>query len=158
MIISISQIKAINKIWNVFYIDFIWNLSIRYFVYKIQNLKVMVIFLIWVGLICCGVANGLIFDHVQAPQSYYYMGIATFMAVILLLVHRIYTRKWSSPFDATDPHHPMIFGGSSILFFFVMICSLLGAFTEEVTWGFFIGCLTMFISFAIALTRERQYV
>lgn len=140
-----------------FHIDFIWNININIFIYK-QKFKIMVIFLIWLGLICCGVANGLIFDHIVTPQSYYYMAVVSVVAVGILIAHRIYTRKWSKPFNATDPHHPMIFGGSSILFFFVTICSVLGALTGEVTWGFFIGCVTMFVSFSIALTKERLYV
>ena len=64
----------------------------------------MVIFLLWLGLVCCGVANGLVYDHVQAPQSYYYMVISSIVAVILLVVHRVYTRNWYDPIDEIDDH------------------------------------------------------
>lgn len=118
----------------------------------------MVIVLLWLGLICCGMANGLIYDHVEAPQSYYYMMIPSIIAVILLVVHRIYTRHWYSPTDESDPHHTIMFGGSVAISFIVGLSSLFAVRTGEVSWGFFIACVTMFVSFCIARMRESAYV
>ena len=117
----------------------------------------MGIFLIWLGLICCGVANGLIYDHVQAPQSYYHMVISSIIAIILLIVHRIYTRNWHSPTDEADPHYTVIFGGSAIISFIVGFASIFAVHTGEVSWGFLIALVTVFISFGIASLREMHY-
>jgi len=118
----------------------------------------MVILLIWFGLICCGVANGLIYDHVLAPQSYYYMMIPSIIAVILLIVHRVYTRHWYGPTDEGDPHYTIMFGGSATISFIVGVSSLFAIRTGEVSWGFFIALLTMFIAFCIARMREVIYI
>jgi hypothetical protein len=118
----------------------------------------MVIFLLWLGLVCCGVANGLVYDHVQAPQSYYYMVISSIVAVILLVVHRVYTRNWYDPIDEIDDHHSSVFSGSAVILFIVTLSSLFAVHTGEVSWGFFVACTTMLLSFCIATIKERSYV
>ena len=118
----------------------------------------MVIFLLWLGLVCCGVANGFIYDHVQAPQSYHYMMIPSIIAVILLVVHRVYTRNWYDPIDEIDDHHSSVFSGSAVILFIVTLSSLFAVHTGEVSWGFFIACTTMLLSFCIATIKERSYV
>ena len=127
-------------------------------IYKNKIFNAMVIFLIWLGLVCCGVANGLIYDHVQAPQSYYYMVISSIVAVILLVVHRVYTRNWYDPIDEIDNHHSSVFSGSAVILFIVTLSSLFAVHTGEVSWGFFVACMTMLLSFCIATIRERSYV
>ena len=118
----------------------------------------MVIFLLWLGLVCCGVANGLVYDHVQAPQSYYYMVISSIIAVILLVVHRVYTRNWYDPIDEIDDHHSSVFSGSAVILFIVTLSSLFAVHTGEVSWGFFVACMTMLLLFCIATIKERSYV
>jgi len=113
----------------------------------------MVIFLLWLGLVCCGVANGFVYDHVQTPQSYYYMVISSIIAVILLVVHRFYTCNWHD-----EDHHSSVFSGSSVIFFIVTLSSLFAVHTGEVSWGFFIACMTMLLSFCLATIKERSYV
>ena len=126
--------------------------------YKNKIFNVMVIFLIWLGLVCCGVANGLVYDHVQAPQSYYYMVISSIVAVILLVVHRVYTRNWYDPIDEIADHHSSVFSGSAVILFIVTLSSLFAVHTGEVSWGFFVACTTMLLSFCIATIKERSYV
>ena len=118
----------------------------------------MVIFLLWLGLVCCGVANGLIYDHVQAPQSYHYMMIPSIIAVILLIIHRVYTRHWYGAIIEGDEHHPSIFSGSAVISFIVTLSSLFAVHTGEVSWGFFVACMTMLLAFTIATLKERSYV
>ena len=113
----------------------------------------MVIFLLWLGLVCCGVANGFVYDHVQTPQSYYYMVISSIIAVILLVVHRFYTCNWHD-----EDHHSSVFSGLSVIFFIVTLSSLFAVHTGEVSWGFFIACMTMLLSFCLATIKERSYV
>jgi len=116
----------------------------------------MVIVLLWLGLVCCGVANGLIYDHVETFQGYYYMMIPSMVAVILLIVHRIYTRNWYGPTGKGNPHHPSIFGGSAAISFIVGFASIFAVRTGEVSWGFIIALVTMFMAFGIASLREMQ--
>jgi hypothetical protein len=117
----------------------------------------MGIFFIWLGLICCGVANGLIYDHVQAPQSYYYMVIPSILAVILLVVHHIYTRNWYDAIDEGDEQHSPIFGGSACLSFVAGFAAIFVVQTGEASWGFFIALMTMFVSFCLARIKEADY-
>jgi len=118
----------------------------------------MVIFLLWLGLICCGVASGLIYDHVEAPQSCYYMVISSIVAVILLVVHRVYTRNRYDLIDEIDDHHSSVFSGSAVILFIVTLSSLFAVHTGEVSWGFFVACMTMLLLFCIATIKERSYV
>ena len=118
----------------------------------------MVIFLIWVGLVCCGAANGFIYDYVQAPQSYYYMAIPSIIAVNLLILHRVYTRNWYNPIDEIDPHHPSVFGSSAAISFIMGFCSLFTAHTGGISWSFSIGCLTAFLAFCVAAEKEGSYI
>ena len=117
----------------------------------------MVIFLIWLGLVLCGVANGLIYDHVQAPQSYYYMVIPGIVAVIILVVHGVYTRHWYGAIDEGDEHHPSIFGGSACISFVAGFSSIFVIRVGEASWGFFIALMTMFVLFCLARMREEDY-
>jgi len=118
----------------------------------------MVIFLLWLGLVCCGVANGLIYNHVQTPQSHYYMVITSITAVILLIIHRVYTRHWYGAIIEGDEHHSSIFSGSAVISFIVTLSSLFAVHTEEVSWGFFVACMTMLLAFTITAMKERSYV
>ena len=116
----------------------------------------MVIFLLWLLLISCGIASGYIYDHVEIPQSYYYIVVS--VAVVTLILHRVYTRKWHKPTTEMDVRHPLLFGGSAIVSFVVGLSSLFAVHTGEVSWGFFIGCLSVFILLCLAATREIHYV
>lgn len=118
----------------------------------------MVIFLLWLGLVCCGVANGLVYDHVQAPQSYYYMVISSIVAVILLIIHRVYTRHWYGASIEGDEYHPSVFSSFAVILFVVTLSSLFAVHTGEVSWGFFIGSSTMLLAFTVATLKERSYV
>lgn len=122
--------------------------------YKNKIFNVMVIFLLWLGLVCCGVANGLIYDNVQTLQSYYYMVIPSAIAVMILIIHRICTRNWC---DSGDNHHSSIFGGSAVISFVMVIASLFASHTGDVSSGFLVGCLTVMIAFSIAAIKERSY-
>jgi hypothetical protein len=113
----------------------------------------MVMFLLWLGLVCCGVANGLIYDHVQTPECCYYMAITSIIAVILLIIHRVYTRNWYA-----EDHHSSVFGGSAVILFIVTLSSLFAVHTGEVSLGFFVACMTMLLSFCIATIQEMSYV
>ena len=137
------------------------------FKYKIENINknsnVMVIALLWLGLICCGVATGLIYDHVQAPQSYYYMVAIGTVDVILLIYHRIYTRDWCKPKKKLKKNerrqqHFQVFGISAIFSIAAFLSSVPFLQTGECSWGFFIGSAMLMVSIFIATARESDYV
>jgi len=123
----------------------------------------MFIFFIWFGLICCGVANGIIFDHVNTPERYYYMVVSSAVAVILLVVHRIYTQDWCKLKKRTKKnekveHHLEIFGISAMLSGPLFTASVLSAHTGDTSWGFFVGNTTAFVLICIATVRESNYI
>ena len=118
----------------------------------------MVIFLIWVGLICCGVANGFIYECVNSPVRFYYMLGVVLVILALLAIHRIYTRNWYDPVDEIDEHHPRIFSSSTAISFIVAVITLLSAQACDAPWGLFIGAMTILVAFCIATVREFSYV
>ena len=118
----------------------------------------MLIFLIWLELVCCGVVNGYIYDHVQAPWSYCVMLIPSIIAVILLFVHRVYTQLWYGGVFGGNDHHSSVFSTSAVILFVVTLSSLFAVHTGKVSWGFFVACLTMLVSFCVAAIKEKSYV
>ena len=117
----------------------------------------MVIFFLWLGLICCAVANGLIYDRVQVPEINHYLMLVGLVAVILLAIHRLYTRHWETIEDVHSKHNS-VFIPSTIVSVVVGLSSLFAVHVGEVSWGFPFGCFTAFILFGIAALKERKYV
>jgi hypothetical protein len=117
----------------------------------------MITFLVWLELVGCGVLNGYIYDHVQAPWSYCVMVIPIIVAVILLVVHRVYTQFWYGGFFEGDKYHPSVFSASAVILFVVTLSSLFAVHTGKVSWGFFVACLTMLVSFCVAAIKEKSY-
>ena len=122
--------------------------------YENKIFNVMVIFLLWLGLVCCGVANGLIYDHVEAPQNYYYMVSVCFVDLVILVVYCIYTRDWCRE----DSLHSQVFGFSAFFAAGAFLMCFFLASPDKVSWGTFVGGITMFLSFAFAMVKEGDYV
>lgn len=123
----------------------------------------MVIFLIWLGIVCCGVANGLIYDYIEAPQSYYYMAAIGVLNVFPLVYHRVYTRDWRKPKKKVKKNerrqeHFQVFTLSALFSIGAFASSLLSAQTGETSWGLFVGCTMVMVSFFIATARESYYI
>jgi len=120
----------------------------------------MGIFFIWLGLVCCSVANWLIYDYVSASGWYYYMMIPSVFAIILLIVHRVYTRNWSYPKkkDGKIHYHFQAFGVSAIFSSAMFLSTLLCVQAGEMSWGAFIGSTTAMVLSFIAMARESKYV
>ena len=122
-----------------------------------QKFNIMVIFLIWLGLLCCCIANGEIYDCVQVPERFYYMGVVGFVALIILTIHRVYTRHWGPVKDAMY-HHSPVFVMSTVTSFVLSGTSLLAIHVGEASWGFFFASLTAFILYGIAAIKEKSYI
>lgn len=123
----------------------------------------MVIFFIWLGIVCCSVANCLIYGYVSAPGRYYYMMVPSVFAIILLIFHRIYTREWSYPKkkdkkDGKIHYRFQVFGISAIFSSAMFLSTLLCVQTGEMSWGAFVGSATAMVSFFIATARESYYI
>ena len=117
----------------------------------------MKIFLLWIGLICCAIANGVIYDYVDEEQRLISMMIPSIIAVILLIIQRIYTRNWTKPIDENHPSYPTVFTVSTGVTFFVCVITLLSVKTNDASWGAVVGVGSAFVFFAIALLKEMKY-
>ena len=117
----------------------------------------MKIFLLWIGLICCAIANGVIYDYVDGEQKLISMMIPSGIALILLIIHRIYTRNWTKPIDDKHPSYPTVFTVSTGITFFVGVIILLSVKTNDASWGAAVGVGSAFVFFAIALLKEMKY-
>jgi hypothetical protein len=123
----------------------------------------MVIAFLWFGLICCGVAIGFIYDHVQAPQSCYYMVAIGTLDVILLIYHRVYTRNWWKQGEKIKKGNKTRysfrpFGETAKLSIVLFASSILFLDAGEVSWGFLIGSAMVMVSFFMATAIESDYV
>ena len=123
----------------------------------------MGIFFIWLGLICCSVANCLIHDYVSTPGRYYYMIIPSVIAIALLVFHRIYTRDWCYIKDGTKKtikkqQRFQVFGLSAMFSAAAFLSAVLAVQTDEVSWGLFAGSATAMVSFFVATARESNYL
>ena len=123
----------------------------------------MVIFLLWLGLVCCSVANCLIYDYVSVPEKYYCMIIPSVIAIALLAFHRIYTREWCYLKDGTKKtikrqQRFQVFGLSAMFSAAAFMSAVLAVQTNEGSWGLFAGCATAMVSFFVATARESNYL
>lgn len=117
----------------------------------------MKISLLWFCFVCCGIANGLIFDHVNEAVKYNYMVVVGVVALILLVVHRIITRRWYKPMKDSDPQHQLVFGLSTGVSCFVGIITLLSYKTNDASLGACVGVGTAFLCFLLAYLKEMKY-
>ena len=123
----------------------------------------MVIALLWLGVVCCGVANGLVYDYVRIPESYCFMASIGTINIVLLIFHRFYTQDWckskkKGKKNTRFQYHYQIFGFSAMLSIGAFASSLLSAQAGETSWGFFIGSFEVMVSFFIATARESYYI
>jgi len=123
----------------------------------------MGIFFIWLGLVCCSVANWLIYDYVGVPGRYYYMMVPSVFAIVFLIAHRVYTRNWSYPKkkdkkDGKLHYHFQVFGVSAVFSSAMFMSTLLCVQAGEISWGAFIGSVTAVVVFSIATEKESYYV
>ena len=117
----------------------------------------MKIFALWIGLICCAIANGVIYDYVDENHKLIGILIPSIIALILLVIHRIYTRNWTKPIDDKYPGYPTVFTISTGVSFFVLIITLLSVKTNDASWGAAVGVGSAFVFFLIAWLKEMKY-
>lgn len=118
----------------------------------------MKIFLLWIGLVCCSIANGIIYDNVDCSERFNYILIPCIIASILLITHFIITNKWEKTVINGRSFHPTVFTISAGVSFFVLIITLLSVKTNDASWGAAVGVTSAFVFFVIAALTEIRYV
>ena len=130
------------------------NLCIINFVNKIYTTK-MKIFLTWLGVIGCGVANGFLYTRFGSPENLVFVLCASAVCVALLIIHRRISRNWKASDDPWTEGFRFPFFRIS-LFFSVFILIMLFVVEEATTTGI-VACISVAIASFIAHLREREY-
>ena len=130
------------------------------FIVFITNKKLMPmkIFLIWLGIILCGVINGFSYSRFNAPECYTYILVSSLICVVILIVHRKLTKNWESHdilSESCSDYHMPIFKITLFISVFFCFCLLLSNKSRE--WES-ISCITVACASFIAYLREKKYV
>lgn len=113
--------------------------------------------LVFGGLICCGVANGLVFSCVESSDKYAWMLVIMFLCCALLLWHWRSTKQWCDD-KKRDDHvdydedHARVFINSFIVTFILLVIACLVGYM-----GLIVAIATMMVAFAVAAIREGMY-
>ena len=138
-----------------FFVEIIWmNL---YYTNENKILMLMKIFLLWLGLLCCSISCGIIYDCVPESSRIQYLMIPVCVAAVLLICHVIFTWNRKKPETPSDPQYQSIFTISSGVSFFFSIIGLLSVKTGDVSVGVAVCFVSAFIFFFIAFLREQRY-
>ena len=109
--------------------------------------------LVWVSLVCCGVASGAIYSQVAPPQKYVYMGLVLLVCFVLVWIHRHFTKHLVDENRDYDEDHSPIFIASSVTAVIVALFALIVGYVDVT-----IGLLTAGVGFVLASIRESMYV
>ncbi len=125
----------------------------RFFVYKEKNKKLIIMIrFTWFGLVCCGVASGLVFNYVSSHEKYICMMVLAMVCFILVTIHKLATDKLCSEDLDYDEYHAPIFRYSAIISILIAIIS---AFFGLEPLSF--GSVFSGIAFIFAAFQESKY-
>lgn len=115
-------------------------------------------YVIWIALICCSVANGLIYSHEFLSYRYLYMAGVSLISVMLIILYYRYTKSWCRSEDEIQcvhyyEYHESVFIRSFMLTILMVIIALF-CFPG----GVLVGLITAGICFLICSFREVKYV
>lgn len=117
----------------------------------------MKVFLIWLGVICCGIANGLLYSNLEMPKNLIFMSLVCAVCIVLLLFHRRITRDWKiSSYVPVTWHefHLPVFRITMLLSFFFLLILIFRYQYYEVH---IVACITILIASFIAYKKELSY-
>ena len=119
----------------------------------------MRIFIIWLSLICCSVANGLFYANFGSPEKFVFMGTTLIVCGVLLYIHRRITKKWEAPLDIWTPPYrfPIFRVTASLCVFLLMILAVLILSGISLKTEILVAVVTMCIASVIACNREKEY-
>lgn len=131
----------------------------RFFAYNDKNINISIMVkFVWVALVCCGIANGLIYSYVASPTMYLYMLVVALLCCVLLVIHNHSTKKWcknrekeEENMDYDEDHFPLFLNSTLLAFVLMLIACVVGS------TACIIAMVTMLISFMIAALREALY-
>ena len=115
----------------------------------------MKVFLIWIGVIGCGVANGFLYTRFGSPENLVFVLCASAVCVALLIFHRRISKNWKASDNPWIEESRFPFFRIS-LFFSVFILIML-FIVEEVTTTGIVACISVALASLIGHTRERKY-
>ena len=120
-----------------------------------KQLKIMRIFLIWLVIIACSVANGYFFSGFGRPEKFVFILCPSLVCASVLVIHRRVTKDWRPPLDPwTEVPHVPIF--SITLFFSIFIVVLLFIFKEANVTNI-VACASVAIASYVAYKKELVY-
>ena len=115
----------------------------------------MKVFLIWIGVIGCGAANGFLFTGFGISENLAFVLCTSIVCVFLLIIHRRITKNWKLSNDSEIERFKFPFFRIS-LFFSVFILIMLFVLQEATTTGI-VACISVALASLIGHTRERKY-
>ena len=118
----------------------------------------MKIFLVWLGVVCCGIANGLLCSNLETPKNFIYMSLVSIVCVFFLVIHRRITRNWKIssrkvPSTWSEFHMP-VFRITMLLSFFFLVLLI---FRYQYYETHIVACVTILVASFIAYKRELNY-
>ena len=115
----------------------------------------MKVFLIWIGIIGCGVANGYLYTRFGSPENLVFVLCASVVCAALLIIHRRITKNWKASDDPWTEGFRFPFFRMS-LFFSVFIMIMLFVLQEATTTGI-VACISVALASFVGYVRERRY-
>lgn len=115
----------------------------------------MRIFLIWLAIIACGVANGYFFSSFGHPENLVFLLCSSIVCAIVLLVHRRITKHWRVPLDpwAEGFHFPVF----RLSLFFSVFALIMLFIMREINSFVIVTCVTVALASFVAYMRETRY-
>ncbi len=118
----------------------------------------MKIFFIWFMVICCGVANGLLYSNLGTPKNFVFISLVSVVCIVFLLFHRRITKDWKIsskkiPSTWAEFHIP-VFRITMLLSFFFLILLI---FRYQYYETQIVACITILIASFIGYKRELNY-
>jgi len=114
----------------------------------------MIVFLIWLAVVGCGIANGYFFSNYGWPENLVILLPSTVCAV-LLVIHRRITKDWKAPTDLMCDGIHIPFFRISLVFSIVGLIMLL--ILHEYSSKSIVTCITVAIASFIAYKWETRY-
>ncbi len=115
----------------------------------------MKIFLIWLGIIGCGIANGFLLSGFGFPENLVFVLCSSIVCAFILFIHRRVTKDWRPHLDPwTEVPHVPIF--SITLSFSIFIAVLLFIFREDNVTNI-VACVSVAIASYVAYKKELDY-
>ena len=120
------------------------------------------VFFIWILILCCSAANGILFERFGMPENFIFMLIPTACVTVLLWGHQRLTKDWEMPLSAWDEYSSyrfpifwvsMVVG--AIAFAFIMFLSYY--MPIPYVGAILVSLGTLVISSFVANMRERCY-